>query len=124
MNRERIEKLRDFLRDDVPDERFDMSDYLVPSARSRSNPYQKTVGAALKSCGTAACIAGWAQYLFEPRRRWSFEIGRDSLGLTDHEAKKLFLPIHLESLSDIPRARAVATLTHLLETGEVDWCAL
>ena len=49
MNRENVEKLRDFLRDEVSDKKFRMDEF---------------------DCGTAACIAGWGERLFGNEPHW------------------------------------------------------
>ena len=114
MNHENVEKLRDYLRDEVPDERFDMRSYVRGGSMTN-------VRARLNECGTAACIGGWAAYLFTPRRRWAHEHAGRALGLDNDQAEELFEPDGLHDRARYSRARAVATLTRLLETGTVDW---
>ena len=52
--RGRMEYLRDFLKG-LPDERFNIEDYFTGGAESLDS---------LEDCGTAACVAGWAAYVF------------------------------------------------------------
>lgn len=107
MNRENIKRVRDHIAG-LPPEQVNMGTFLRE-----------------KSCGTVACIAGWAQQLSGVRdtQRCHF----DWLGLTDKHYG-LYVPEGWFSdagLTDekrrYPKSRVVAVLDHLLETGEVDW---
>lgn len=107
--RDRLIMLRDFLAE-LPDERFSIRwAFTGGDAPISMN--------AFPECGTAACISGWAQLLFPAD-------ADDVFGLESHEACELFMPrgwdddkaYHLYT-----RARAVAVLDHLINTGEVDW---
>lgn len=103
--RDRLIQLRDHLKV-IPAEHFDMRHW---------------------TCGTAACIGGWADKLFfagngaVPSRKVS-----ETLGLTDDQGNTLFF---LEDTADhvsfdsITREVAVAVLDGILETGKVDWSA-
>lgn len=117
MNRENITKVRDVIAA-LPAERFDMSDWL--------NDYpNETFGRALKDCGTAACIGGWAVGVLKPRTRassWEIpSIARRILGLSLDQADKLFQPVPCDDRHLLTPAQAVRVLDILLETGEVDW---
>jgi len=78
-----------------------------------------------KSCGTVACIAGWATELNGGRRAQGW------LGLYDRQTRELFTPRgwardehrRVEHTKLYPKSRVVTTLDHLIETGEVDWDA-
>lgn len=97
-----------------------------------------------KSCGTVACIAGWAAYLAQPGRppastSHMMEIASEFLGLPEprvaalgddyNDTDRLFfgwLPDRLDrpnglSLDAIAPEMAVKVLEHLIDTGEVDW---
>jgi hypothetical protein len=96
----------------------------------------------LDSCGTVACLAGWAHGLRYPRRSINRLIadakietdaetgdfggvtwvsGAEFLGLDFDQAHELFLPSGVGPWDKITPAHAVAVLRHLAETGEVDW---
>jgi len=90
-------------------------------------PEQVNMGVLVgeRSCGTVACVAGWAGVLSGGvnAQLW-LNIGYD-------DADKLFTPPgwrtdnrrRVEHTKRYPKARVVATLDHLIETGEVDWDA-
>ena len=60
MNVERLKRLADFLRNEVPPERFDISTWVGTSAK----PW---LGKEDLSCGTVACAMGWATQVPEFR---------------------------------------------------------
>lgn len=92
--RERLEYLRDFLRE-LPPERFDMA--IVEEHRE---------------CGTVACIAGWRDHLFGDC---------DVFPPTANHAE-LFMPRGWCDRSFAPTpTQAANVLDHLLRTGDVDW---
>ena len=111
MNRERILKVADFL-EALPPERFDPDFWFkyqgpsIPNERTyvRDHP-----------CGTAACIGGWTEILFDPEGNGDAE---DLLGLTTEQADALFFDIVEHDPSP---AQAAAVLRRLAETGEVVW---
>lgn len=129
MNRDRIQALMDLL-EGVPDDKFDMRYLFVqpggeglwagdaPKAR-----LGRRVQTFVKHCGTAACIAGWTAVLADPRGQvadWGSEKAAEYLGISDSQGNRLFVPSELSS-PRYTRAAAIATLKHLLETGEVRW---
>jgi hypothetical protein len=93
------------------------------------------------TCGTVACIAGWAVTMFEkdgtprevaldPRALVQLddtaigvvsEHAAAALGLSSSIASQLFAPDITGSYDDIEPERAVETLRHMAETGFVDW---
>lgn len=90
------------------------------------------------TCGTVACIAGWAASLaaqspVTPQNRYSsgatgiFNTARNYLGLTEEEADSLFYVIEMGGYADdailtqITSAQAVAVLRHAAATGTIDW---
>lgn len=114
--RERLEYLRDFLRERAPVELFDMGTCGdvedVPKAW----------------CQTPACIGGWGRVLFNSRT--SIEhVGRTLLGLSEEDVTVLFFPSGagraLVGRGDAPNratpTQAANVLDHLLRTGDVDW---
>jgi hypothetical protein len=79
-------------------------------------------------CGTPACIAGWADHLSKipvPVRERPVDgveaRARDWLGLDDTVSYRLFWgPLSLD-LKTVTPTHAAAVLSHLAETGDVDW---
>lgn len=125
--RERLMRLRDFLAE-LPPEKFDMGDYIVPGDDDESDIdiYSVPIKQAVDVCGTAACIAGWAQVLFNPTESQDEELARVALGLTEEEGQALFCPWTTEGSSvdrseDLTLTQAVRVIDHLLATGDVDW---
>lgn len=119
---------------------FDMSTYtdnvFVPN--DQPNPEFSTPSTLTSSldnghyCKTAACIAGHAAFIADPKR---FEIvhaddlsdiARDWLGLDYDQARDLFLvegntvPDGV-TLNSASKDEAIVTLQGLLDTGIVDW---
>lgn len=82
-------------------------------------------------CGTAACIAGWANALLSTDDipnlgERPFESACALLGLQRDDGEMLFWPWNLSDDFDwvseeATPAQAVRVLDHLIETGEVDW---
>jgi hypothetical protein len=103
--RARLEYLRDFLLR-LPRKRFDMH------AINAADP---------DDCGSAGCIAGWAMGLFRLERGPLIFSAGPPLGLDMHEAARLFFPDDSGPYSAVTPADAAAVLTHLLNTGKVDW---
>lgn len=115
--RERLEYLRDFLRE-LPAERFDMTD---------SGTIED---AGTGDCGSPACIGGWSRALFgNPGYQYDSiaRVGATVLGIGQTKATMLFYPSGEISLSPFRSAYSAApaeaanVLDHLLRTGEVDW---
>lgn len=129
-NIENVKRVRDMIAE-MEDVNFDYSVVLDPE----------------RSCGTAACIAGWCWVLNYGDRKGrhpgpraiynAFVRGikmmdepRKFLGLTTMEAGELFIargfrnnrPNYL-GIYEITRQMVVNTLDHLIETGRVDWAA-
>lgn len=86
------------------------------------------------SCGTTACIAGHAyllatgsttakaEKLAEDDSNAIEKTAAEWLGIDQFKAMKLFWDIgHDLNLDLITPEHAIATLTHLADTGEVDW---
>ncbi len=116
--RERLEYLRDFLLR-LPAERFDMRQY---ARRADGSTNSFAPSELTHDCGTAACVCGWAIALFEPRMFVGDDIAAaDLLGLEPRMADELFYPTGFGRPGLYPLAHAVAVLTHLIQTGEVDW---
>jgi hypothetical protein len=137
MNTERILLLADFI-ESLPDERLDMC-FWAKDVDGDEN-LDVSPETVLHNCGTAACIGGWTEALFNPTRLtfrgtsglWNTTqdgpLDKDSagtlLGLTVAQAHDLFLPPHTNgngSWADITPAIAATTLRHLAETGRVEW---
>lgn len=135
MNTERILRLANFI-ESLPDERLDMC-FWAKDASGDENLEQSTE-TILHNCGTAACIGGWTEALFNPGRStflgtrglWDespaavvpTDSAGDLLGLTVAQAHDLFMPPHTSGAWDcITPAIAGATLRRLAETGQVEW---
>lgn len=94
------------------------------------------------SCGTVACIAGWAAYLARPDKppastSHMLELASDFLGVEPAETHPCrntqgdmlfygWMPGGFQRpndllLSDIAPEKAIKVLEHLIDTGEVDW---
>lgn len=80
------------------------------------------------TCGTAACIAGWAGHLWPEECHhsltengeelaWSYHKTRRALGISKESAVTLFYDYPLSC----SRQHAAAVLRHLAKTGKVDW---
>jgi hypothetical protein len=78
------------------------------------------------TCGTAACIGGWAMVQLShdlgtqdiPSPDGFSTEARNFLGLTPTQAGELFYPSNITART---QADALATLDHLIATGEVKW---
>lgn len=119
--RDRMIRLRDFLAA-LPDERFNMLDLMIDENGDPAGDNQSPA-VFLSRCGTAACVAGWSNYLY---RAQDVEAGPSAaafdLGLNPRQRYDLFLPPRFITHShEYTRTRAVAVLDHYLATGEIDW---
>ena len=128
MNIERLTQLRDFIAA-LPPERVAMNFFIAGLTENIGDDVEDHLAlngakAALDShpCGTVACIAGWATYLFDPNSTTpSVRNARQALGLTQEQADDLFTPDYWDVPGQYTQADVVATLTRLIETGEVQW---
>lgn len=133
MNTERILILADFI-ESLPDERLDMC-YWAKDEDGDEN-LGLSPATVLHNCGTAACLGGYTEALFNPTRTgfrgtlglWTPDapLPSDSagtlLGLTVAQAHNLFMPPHANGAWDcITPAIAADTLRRLAETGQVEW---
>lgn len=75
------------------------------------------------SCGTSACIAGWAQFLLAKgpqRRKPAVEFAEKAFGLTVSEREYLFYGNWPNiTAGNITPAEVIAELTRIIETGVV-----
>jgi hypothetical protein len=133
--RERLIYLRDHLANLPDPSRFSMESYfgirdeydeIIDRGPAHIDDYStRTCGEMLEGdCGTTACIAGYALFLFTPNVPWGGMGGISTfagevLGLGPSDASDLFTPVSHITCSDPSKAARV--LTHLIETGEVDW---
>lgn len=120
VNVDNIKKLAARLREPDAAKHFDMSDYLRLGAADETTP----LGEAIHTCGTAACIAGWATVMALPDATYmevdEAKIGREFLGLTVDQSYALFLPDGVDFYT-VTAEQAADVLDHLAETGEVVW---
>ena len=126
MNIERITQLRDFIAA-LPPERVAMNVFVASVDDDPDTEDDLALcgaGVALDNhtCKTVACIAGWATYLFDPKSPMpTFTNARDALDLDHDQSDALFTPLFWEYPGRYTQADVVATLTRLIETGEVQW---
>ena len=118
MNKERIIELADFLyrldNPRYPNLGFNMEHWFCASECQRDY--------SGNSCGTVACVAGWAALAYGKNPQESYyQAGIRILGLEINQATRLFSP--LNSGYKATNKQAAATLLHLAKTGEVDWGA-
>lgn len=83
------------------------------------------------TCGSAACIAGWAALLGRQRRLTTYEsmyriedAAIAELDLDEETAEKLFYPSSIENWDVITPEHACKVIDNLIETGKVDWEAV
>lgn len=139
MNIERLTILRDHLQK-IDARNFNMTDWHEmerPNGwdmpQGEYDQIMNTLREAKHVCGSVACIGGWGDIIFEnelkaltgPIKLEYTEIGH-ILGLTHQQQNQLFFPNPEElpgkkDMSEITLDEAIQTLTHLIETGEVNW---
>jgi len=123
MNIERLTTLRDTLVALDPS-RFNMKFW----ARDfeTSNPIY-SVSALEHNCGTAACIGGWAEALFDPDRKFHHNgvaHAGELLGLDADVAERLFFPRDDDHAWGATSAQAAKVVDHLINTGRVEWSVI
>lgn len=101
MNRERLTILRDHLAS-LPDEQVDMG-----------------TTTEQRSCGTVACIMGWAHIL------WPGQGAERSLGLRGHQGDSLFMPVSSDDArhwmdGSYTRLHAIAAIQSMLDSPDDD----
>lgn len=119
MNKDNILKVADAIEQhSIPGLGFNMRKYFCPTDVDH-NP-----DLSGHTCGTTACIAGWAIAVRDGGNPtdfngpWLYDAA-EFMGLwKDEQATK---DLMLETNNTITPAHAVAVLRHLAETGEVDW---
>lgn len=112
MNRERIQQLIDLF-ETLPDSKVNMS-VVFQHADGTTSPAIIPIAELQHGCGTAACIAGWAESLFGMSASRALELDPAIDGL-------LYMPRGWMSPGRYTRLDAIETLKRLLETGEVRW---
>lgn len=120
MNIKNIKRVRDHIAG-LPPARFDMRALFLNADGSVNYDDVRPI-AAVKECGTAACIAGWAAVVLRPRT-----LGVDAatigglFGLEAEQRSELFCPMGYYEPGRYTLSQAVRVLDHLVETGEVRW---
>ncbi len=133
MNLKRIIKLRDFIKT-LPPKAISMPDLIV-----LDKPNETLAQACKHTCGTTACIAGWAVLRFGPRTA-RFELGgtynpdvlvdrtenckkpiwdlaKDLLGLDGYEADYLFNGLWSDkSIEEIKKSDVLRQLNKMIRT--------
>jgi hypothetical protein len=120
----RVKLLRSFL-DALPNERFDMTDY-VSRGETGSTTLLSEGKDLLYDCGTAACVAGWVVLLAGlDQTAEGFEVrAGEWLGIDPRNTslkEDLFRPDGWSGSRDYTRAGAVRMLDRYIKKGEVDW---
>lgn len=126
MNKENVLKLAAHLRTEEAAAKFDL-DYWIARPSQPGSIKGVAIGSAIGRCGTVACIAGHATILAQPSMvvddsytGGAGRIARDWLGLSASEADDLFEPSKV-SYGLVTADIAADVLTHLAETGEIEW---
>lgn len=133
MNRERIKAVITQL-GKVPPKKFNMGGWFRGAVRKLKGG-EEPIANEKATCGTSACIAGWAILLFDDGAvtvsqqtgNETMERARKLLDLTEGQARKLFLGKNPDGytvpggLESITKVQAINTLERLLATGEVRW---
>ena len=122
---QKLNDLADFI-EQVPADNFDMSNWLSKQDEDHDRifkPVQEEF-----ACGTVACIAGWTvagSALFAGKQFSSSyvpQLARELLGLTEDEARKLFVPNWSKyNWYQITNNDAAIVLRSFAKTGIVDW---
>jgi hypothetical protein len=123
MNKERLLLLADMIENSTPPKNF--PDLYFNMANYWEGPEDKgfdPVDQEYHTCGTGACIAGWATATFGSGTTKHERIQREAmclLELTPCQADRLFIPN--DPSDDHTTEIAPAVIRHFVETGEVDW---
>lgn len=122
MNKENIKIVRDHLAS-IDDSRFDMRDLLIrDGVPDCIDDYDDGPAKLLRGCGTAACIAGWTNFIFSPKTKGAHTThAAETLGLDGSQCFALFLPLGFGTPGKYTREQAIRVLDHLLETEEINW---
>lgn len=137
LNRERLLVLAEVLESKRAEGHFDMHDVF----ESASGAFQaidvgEDAATFVETCGSTACICGWAIAIFDPKSplysEETFLHGGSLLGLNATQITNLFAPSLASSggkafdrqgreLYDATPKEAAKVVRYLAETGEVDW---
>ncbi|KQW79749.1 hypothetical protein [Brevundimonas sp. Root1279] len=114
MNRDRLSILRRRL-SEVSDERFDIR-HLLTNEDGQNEGLRKDAQSFLGRCGTAACIAGWANSIWG-----GFDSGSamEALDLSEIQGLELFEPAGFED-GGYTRADAIAAIQSMLDNPADD----
>jgi hypothetical protein len=135
MNKQRILELADLIEAGNSKLGFNMRDWISDTSTDEA------LDLSGHDCGTTACIGGWAIARWGKSGRCKgtsvpraqkiaryespFDVAKVLLDLDQDTASDLMAPDYRlrghGRLGDLTQARAVATLRHLAETGEVKW---
>jgi hypothetical protein len=132
MNVDNIIKLAEVLEREETQQHFDLNNWAWNAHRLESFAYQPYDEEILHTCGTVACVAGWAKALFAPKScDLPFDVGAEVLDLEHEQSYHLFTPPTDEWALKLPPEKpyvydatargAAKVLRHLAATGKVDW---
>lgn len=128
--RKHLETLRDFLRDKVPEAKFDMNTWAYINRAATEEPSFNFEEVKLEACGTAGCAIGWATTIPSIREaglrlEWDgysvfpaykdtgyFVACADFFGITYEDAEYLFDPA--EYSGHVPKDVVVERITTFL----------
>ena len=132
MNKERIRKLADVIEklessDKVPPRPHTDYTILDPSEQRLEDAQYFDMRRVSFACGSPACIAGWAAYLFADKQMGS--TAQSLLEIDSIEAEQLFVPTNYNADYTaypgeegwISPHRAAKVLRNFADTGIVDW---
>lgn len=102
----------------LPDEKFWMASWIIHPEQQQ---YRLGIPKKHRSCGTIACIAGWAQLLNRPRARLHpYTWAQKWLRLSEDDALKLFYGFFSKKAnSRITRSDAIAELNRLIAKAKL-----
>lgn len=137
MNKERIQKLIDYL-ETLPEERFDYGNFFSSGKPSSDDPFNECVydnivesaknNCSPIECGTAACVAGHTCFLFWDEAKTEIAnhspisyIAKNILGIDNVVERQLFYAY----CDAATKANAISRLKHLLKHNSLydyDFC--
>ena len=118
-NLERVARIRDYMRERVPDSEFDMSTWGIVD--------HSETGRMDISCKSPACIAGHICNYYQVElstHKYIWDSATDMLELSPREARLLFACPPGSVQVDATPQDAAKVLDRYLETGQFDWVSV